>query len=210
MSVLLIKSNVGCMIDGVCYNHLFYADDLCLLAPSAIAPQKLLNVCYQYGITHDITYNPSKLVCIGFKPSNYKLTCPVVYLGDDKLMYQVRVKYLGVILTADCSDNNEIKIQTQILYARVNLIIRRFSACSLPVKLQLFQAYCTNIYCAPLWSTYNSQVYNILKSAYNNAYQYLLPLWSIHNSQVYNNVTLSSSVLYEPMLNQLQLTLNDM
>ena len=33
----LIQSKIGCMLDEVCYNHIFYADDLCLLAPCAIA-----------------------------------------------------------------------------------------------------------------------------------------------------------------------------
>ena len=35
----LIKSKIGCMVDEVCFNHILYADDLCLLAPCAIALQ---------------------------------------------------------------------------------------------------------------------------------------------------------------------------
>ena len=41
LSRLLVMSNVGCYIDGQCINHLMYADDICILAPTAIAMQQL-------------------------------------------------------------------------------------------------------------------------------------------------------------------------
>ena len=56
----LSTSNVGCFIDGTCMNHFFYADDICLLAPSAISLQELINICATYGEEHDILYNPLK------------------------------------------------------------------------------------------------------------------------------------------------------
>ena len=49
LSSLLNTSRIGCHIDDVCINHVFYADDLCLMAPCAIALQELINVCYQYS-----------------------------------------------------------------------------------------------------------------------------------------------------------------
>ena len=50
LSVLLSQSGVGCHIDDLCINHVFYADDLCLMAPCAIALQELINLCYDYSI----------------------------------------------------------------------------------------------------------------------------------------------------------------
>ena len=47
LSSLLNTSRIGCHIDDVCINHVFYADDLCLMAPCTIALQELINVCYQ-------------------------------------------------------------------------------------------------------------------------------------------------------------------
>ena len=35
----------GCYIDDQCMNHVMYADDICLMAPSAIGLQKMLDVC---------------------------------------------------------------------------------------------------------------------------------------------------------------------
>ena len=40
LSRLLVMSNVGCYIDGQCMNHLMYADDICILASTAIANKK--------------------------------------------------------------------------------------------------------------------------------------------------------------------------
>ena len=44
LSLLLCKQNIGCFIDNVCVNHVFYADDICLLAPSAAGIQQLINI----------------------------------------------------------------------------------------------------------------------------------------------------------------------
>ena len=46
LSVLLSQSGIGCHIDDLCINHVFYADDLCLMAPCAIVLQELINLCY--------------------------------------------------------------------------------------------------------------------------------------------------------------------
>ena len=68
LSKALKESKIGCMIDEVCFNHLFCADDLCLLAPCAIALQQLLDRCHKYGIEHDMMYNPQISVCRVVKP----------------------------------------------------------------------------------------------------------------------------------------------
>ena len=36
LSKLLINSGIGCFIDNVCFNHVFYADDLCLMGYGAM------------------------------------------------------------------------------------------------------------------------------------------------------------------------------
>ena len=40
LSKMLNDSGMGCYVDNVCVNHVFYADDLCLMAPCAIALQQ--------------------------------------------------------------------------------------------------------------------------------------------------------------------------
>ena len=50
----LIACKAGCYFNDMCINHVLYADDICLLAPSASAMQSLLDVCYEYGTDNDI------------------------------------------------------------------------------------------------------------------------------------------------------------
>ena len=79
LTLSLIKSKIGCMLDEVCFNHIFNADDLCLLAPCVIALQKLLDICHDYGVEHDVIYYPLKSVCIVLKPDRFSLKCPLVH-----------------------------------------------------------------------------------------------------------------------------------
>ena len=44
----------GCYINEQCTNHVMYAADICLLAPSAIGLQRLLDVCFDFSISNDI------------------------------------------------------------------------------------------------------------------------------------------------------------
>ena len=60
LSNILISSGVSCFLKNVCFNHVFYADDLCLMAPCDIALQELLNICHRYSITADLNFNALK------------------------------------------------------------------------------------------------------------------------------------------------------
>ena len=53
-------SNVGCYIDDQCMNHLMYADDICLLAPTASAMLQILDICNDYCVANDIKFNSLK------------------------------------------------------------------------------------------------------------------------------------------------------
>ena len=64
-----------------------YADDICLLAPSANAMQSLLDVWYDYGSDNDFLFNPIKSDCTIFKPKAYKLYLPPAFIVSDTLKY---------------------------------------------------------------------------------------------------------------------------
>ena len=53
------------------------------------------------------------------------------------------------------------------LFMRTNILIRRYSKCSVSVKLTLFKAYCMCLYDAGIWLHYTITVFNKLKSCYN-------------------------------------------
>ena len=161
-------------------NHLMYADDICVMAPSAIALQKLLDVCYEYGITDDLIYNPLKSVCMVFKPRRFKLYCPTVAIGDECLKYVDTFKYLGFVFSENKKDDADMLRQLRSLYAKANRITRMFHYCTVDVKLLLIKSYCTSFYCGYLWSDYKASTFSKLRVAFNNVYRLVLglPPWS--------------------------------
>ena len=49
-----------------------------------------------------------------------------------------------------------------------NLLLRKFSKCSVDVKCFLFKTYCSTLYCAPMWFDCTKATLKKLKIAYNN------------------------------------------
>ena len=66
LSVKLNCVKAGCFLGNSRLNHIIYADDLCCFSPSLDGLQDLLNVCSNYAVEHDITFNCSKSVGVNF------------------------------------------------------------------------------------------------------------------------------------------------
>ena len=107
LSKLLINSGIGCYIDKVCFNHVFYADDVCLIAPFAIALQELLNICHRYSIAVDVYFSPLKSFCIGFTPNLFKLSLTKININSTHIPYTDSSKYLGFTFTSSHKDDND-------------------------------------------------------------------------------------------------------
>ena len=101
LSDYLVKSQIGCHIDNVCVNHVMYADDICLMAPSPAALQKLINICYDFSIQNNLSFNSTKSFCMVFKPRLYNLVCPTFYMNTEILDYAANIKYLGFTFSSD-------------------------------------------------------------------------------------------------------------
>ena len=71
-------------------------------------------------------------------------------------------RYLGITISTNNSDVH-LKRQMRILYANVNLFLRKFSKCSVDVKCFLFKTYCSNLYCDPMWFNCTKTVMKKLK-----------------------------------------------
>ena len=150
----------GCYINEQCMNYVIYADDICLLAPSAIGLQQMLDVCLNFSICNDIIFNPVKSVCIAFQPKKSKLFCPNVTLDNNVLEYIGRTKYLGFMFNSNGQDDEDMLRQMRNLYIRSNKLLRTFHYCSSDVKLELFKSYCTSFYCCYLWTAYKKSTFD--------------------------------------------------
>ena len=175
LSFLLSGSKVGCHIKDTCVNHLFYADDSVLLAPSPYALQKLVDICQSYASQNEITYNVKKTVCMNVMSENCKnINVPNVFLGECPLLWVKSQKYLGVFLSCDMNDRKDMRRQLRAIYGKGNQLLRKFRKCTLDVKKRLFKAYCSNLYCCQLWCNYSTSCYKEVKVAYNNIFRNFL------------------------------------
>ena len=114
----------GCNVNGIQMNHLFYADDSVLLAPSPSSLQKLSMVCEQFSRENDIVYNTKKSFVMAVKPKWLSsIVIPTFTLCSNILPQVDSHKYLGVIISADCSDDADIRRVVQTLYSRGNLLV---------------------------------------------------------------------------------------
>ena len=152
-----------------------YADDLAIVSPSSAGFQHLLNICSEYGVMFDVKYNAKKsVVLICRSKGDQKLTFPVFYLSGQVISVSSSCKYLGHIIDDKMQDDADMLRQRRMLYAQANMLVRKFHFCSVEVKVNLFRAYCTPLYTAPLWVNYKSESLRKLKVAYNDALRILL------------------------------------
>jgi hypothetical protein len=71
------------------------------------------------------------------------------------------------MINNDFLDNDDIKREIRCMFMRSNILIRRYSNCSVAVKLLLFKAFCMCVYDASIWLHYSITVYNKFRSCYN-------------------------------------------
>jgi hypothetical protein len=94
----LINEGLGCMIGGLYYGTIFYADDIILLGGSVIKMQKMIDICCKYGLVYGIRFNPNKTNW--FYTNVYNDCLNVVFYMNDVVIKKVdkSIKYLGVNL----------------------------------------------------------------------------------------------------------------
>ena len=71
LSVCLNNSQIDCSMSGVISNHIMYADDTCIIAPSPSTLHKLLGMCVNFAQSNSVKFNESKTKCMCFKPKIY-------------------------------------------------------------------------------------------------------------------------------------------
>lgn len=175
LSCLLKQCNIGCSLSGERLNHLMYADDLAVIAPSISGLQELIYICEQFGRSHEVKFNVKKSAVMYFRSKLLRnVPTPGVTLYGDKLKEVDKFKYLGNILTSDLSDDLDIARQRRQLYMQGNILLRKFSMCSLDVRLRLFKSYCAPMYNVHLWWNYKSSSIRCLHSAHHTVLKLLL------------------------------------
>ena len=174
LSIALSACRTGCSVGNSLINHLMYADDLVIFSPSSIGLRALITVCEEYAVSHEMVFNHKKSVILICRSKYMKNVYPVFTLNGKIINESDTVRYLGHILCNSGKDDKDIMRQCQQLYARGNVLLRKFHMCSMSVKIQLFNTYCSPMYTAQLWWNHTVASFHRLNVAYNNVLRRLL------------------------------------
>ena len=87
-------------------------------------------------------------------------------VNNEAIPLKKEVKYLGHYVREDFTDDRDIMRQRQYLYAKGNMLKKRFYMCSTDVKVKSFRTYCSSMYTSQLWWDYKSASMSKLIVAY--------------------------------------------
>ena len=88
LTKLLRKQGIGCFIGFTFLASIFYADDICLLAPNAHVLQKMVTICERYAQEHNIVFSTN--LC----PAKSKTKC-VLFSGKKIIPNIAQIKLDG-------------------------------------------------------------------------------------------------------------------
>ena len=130
----------------------------------------------------------SKSFSLSFKRKQLKVSSPSFFLCKSKIPMVEQCRYLGTTISIKKSDL-DLKRQMRKMYANGNLLLRKFSKCSINVKCYLFKTYCSNLYCAPMWFDCTKTALKKWKVAYNNSLRQFMGLpWHNSASEMFVNL----------------------
>ncbi|XP_026316031.1 uncharacterized protein LOC113227355 [Hyposmocoma kahamanoa] len=120
----LSGARVGCSIGGRVINNISYTDDMVLLSPSVRALRRLLKICEQYAVAHELRYNAKKSELLVFKAGTKTYnTVPPITLDGAPLKQVKQFKYLGHWVTDALTDNLELDRERRALTGNEKLEI---------------------------------------------------------------------------------------
>ena len=109
---MLNNVNAGCFVGASLVNHLMYADDLVLLAPSAAGLSLLLSACSYYGIEFDVKFNSAKSNVMVFCCNRLKdIPVPNFMLNGVAIDKVSNCKYLGHCINDKLIDDDDMARQ---------------------------------------------------------------------------------------------------
>ena len=116
----LNEKYIGCCLKDKVVNHLYYADDLVLVSPTASGMNELIQECESFSTEYGLKFNESKTVLLYFKPDNFKINpCTSIKMNGTLINVECSCKYLGHMITSKLSDNEDIKRQIRSFMAKL-------------------------------------------------------------------------------------------
>ena len=140
---ILRSSGIGCHISSTFAAALFYADDMCILAPSMKGLQKMLIICGEYCEKWDIGLNAKKTKNMHFGKKlepTHKLM-----LNGAEIEWVLEWKYLGFVLRSGRTFSCSVKDKLKSFYRSLNGILRVEGKSDAMILLSLIETHCLPI-----------------------------------------------------------------
>ena len=176
LSIALNGCHTGYVVDNIPVNHLLCRRSCCVCS-LYFGAVELLKVCDVFADSHDIKYNPNKSqVLISRGKFLSGVTIPPFCIGGSCIPETDTVKYLGHFICNTMRDDTDILRQRRKLYARANVLARKFYMCTDEVKITLFRTFCCNLYTCQLWWNFTQYAMRKINVAYNNTFRMIMQL----------------------------------
>ena len=148
----LRERGVGCHLIKVFVACLFYADDLCLIAPSRGAMQEMLTICQEYCAEFCLNFNVKKTKVLAFGPISKRGEIAPLLLDSKPIDFVSEWRYLGATIVAGPTLTFSSKQALASFYRAVNSLLSSFRK---PDEIVLMHLLYTN--CVPILS-YGAEV----------------------------------------------------
>ena len=181
---------IGCYLGNHYAGALAYADDICLLSPSVVALQKMLDICVRYCHNHKIELNCQKSFVSVFS-SCPEATIPSLYVNrpsSNGEANQVELPFvrdpvhLGHRLKANMRQEVDIDHQYMEFNRKANAILNTFSGCDPFCRVSLLNNFAGAFYGSQLWDLSKIEP---IKVAYRKAQRKALCIpWRSHSKLI--------------------------
>ena len=174
---------MGCKIYNYNLNILAFADDIVLLASSSYSLQLLLNKLVKLLENLSLTINIDKTVCMLFTHEK-KVRFSSIYLKNQELQFVEKFKYLGVIISSNLNNGQDMEHNNTVFLRQFWSLYRRFYFADSFVLGFLFNYHCSSYYGSFTWyDKLNCKgKFHSLAVAYHKTVKKILGLpWSTRN-----------------------------
>jgi hypothetical protein len=201
--ITLIASNTNqCKLGINVMNIIAYADDLTLLALTPKDLQILINKLYNMLKNLNLNVNCKKSACMIFKSkTDKKLWEPLFYLNNSVLTNVNTVKYLGVNISNNLTNKQDIIKADKAFLKKFHGIFRKFSFAAQDIKLFLFKSHSLDYFGADLWSNLKDSIGAFKHAAinYHKAIKMILKL--PFRSSNHDACDIANSLTFEHFIN---------
>ena len=122
----LQKLGVGCHWEGMFVGGLCYADDLALIAPSAHALRRMLQVCSDFASEKNLTFNAGKTQLNCFRSHKSVVVDERFEFCGQELTFTDIVVHLGHTLSCNLSGSEDIENKTKDFIRSANCLLANF------------------------------------------------------------------------------------